>query len=334
MLHADRRVLPRLRRSLLALVLAAGCSAAAGGSGGPPSVAVRTLHLDSQDPARETVGRLRFLGAVAVSGGGIGGLSGFVLREDGERFTAVSDRGKLVFGRLAHDGSGRLTGVSGVTHRPLPHPGGSADAEELLRLPDGGWLVAFEREHRILRYPPGFDRGEGAVTALPAPPGLEDAPRNGGLEAMALLPDGRLLVLEEGADDGVPERRGWVAGAPLRARNDWAPLTYRAAPGFRPTGAAVTPDGDVLVLERFVSMIGGWQARLVRLPGTAPAPGAVLGGEELGRLALPLLVDNFEAVAAVPGADGTTLVYLVSDDNFSPLQHTIIAQFALDRQGQ
>ncbi|WP_435539210.1 esterase-like activity of phytase family protein [Azospirillum sp. ST 5-10] len=314
---------------MLALFLVAGCSAVAGGAAdGTAAGNSRAMPLDPGDPQRAAVGRLLFRGAVEVNAAGVGGLSGLALL-GGDRFAAVSDRGKVVFGRLRHDAAGRLTGVAGLEVRRLPRPGGPADAEDIQHLDDGGWLVSFERAHRILRYPPGIDRAGAKPVRLPAPPGLEEAPRNGGIEAMARLPDGRLLVLEEGADDGTTARRAWIAAPPIRARTDWTALTYRAAPGFRTTGAAVTPAGDLLVLERSVSWLGGWQSRVVRVPAGAWDRGRVLDGEELAHLSLPLLVDNFEGIAAAPGAAGETEVYLVSDDNFSPLQRTLIVQFAL-----
>ena len=41
------------------------------------------------------------------------------------------------------------------------------------------------------------------------------------------------------------------------------------------------------------------------------------------------LLDNFEGLAARPGPNGETLIYLVSDNNFSPLQQTLLLHFEL-----
>ena len=188
--------------------------------------------------------------------------------------------------------------------------------------------MPFERNHRILRYE-GADRPEGTPRRLPAPLGLENAPPNGGIEALAALPDGRILAIEEGDDNGVRERRAWIASADLRKRGDWQPLTYRAAPRFRPTAAAALPDGGVLVLERRVSLLGGWAARIAHVPAESLRGGATMDGVELARLEPPLLTDNFEGMAVRPGPDGDTLVYIVSDDNRSPLQRTYLAMFAI-----
>src|SRR3546814_1400739 len=72
------------------------------------------------------------------------------------------------------------------------------DAEALARLPDGSLLVAFEREHRLRRFP--ADLG-GRAEVFDAPPGLAEADINAGIEAMATLADGRLLAFSEGQQD-------------------------------------------------------------------------------------------------------------------------------------
>ena len=40
-------------------------------------------------------------------------------------------------------------------------------------------------------------------------------------------------------------------------------------------------------------------------------------------------MDNFEGIAARRGAAGESLIYLVSDDNFSDKQRTLLLMFAL-----
>ena len=46
-------------------------------------------------------------------------------------------------------------------------------------------------------------------------------------------------------------------------------------------------------------------------------------------LAPPLSLDNFEAISATRGPDGGLRLYILSDDNFSALQRTLIMQFTL-----
>lgn len=319
---------------LFLLAFAGGCGAVANGAA--PRAPSLSVALDRERPDLAEVGALGLRGVIELpDGGGVGGLSGLWVSEDGRRFAAVSDDGRTLTGRLEYDGSGRLTGAGGFSAARLPLDDGRGqrgrrnDSEELVRLPGGGWLVSFERNHRILRYAEGTDRPEGTPQRLPTPPGLSDAPSNSGVEALAALPDGGLLAIEEGEDNGTVEHRAWLSRAAPAAAGDWQTLTYRTAPRFRPTGAAALPDGGVLVLERRVSLLGGWASRIVRVPAHALRPGAVIEGEELARLEPPLLTDNFESIAVRPGADGEILVYIVSDDNRSPLQRTYLALFAL-----
>lgn len=322
---------------LLLLVLAGGCAAMVGG--GRPAAPHAAVPLDRDRPATATAGALVFRGALELAGdGGIGGLSGLWVADDGGRFVAIGDNGRVASGLLEYDAAGWMIGVADPRARPLAVEEGltgkkrRTDAEDLTRLPDGGWLVAFERDHRLLRYPAGDAGPEGAPGPVPLPPTVaETAPANGGLESLTRLADGRLLTIEEGEDGADRQRRAWLsrgAAAPQRSA-DWLPLTYRTAPRYRATAAAPLPDGGALVLERRLSLIGGWSARIVRVPAESLRPGAVIDGEELARLEPPLLNDNFEGIATRRGPGGETLVYLISDDNFSPLQRTYLALFAL-----
>ncbi|MBI1207664.1 MAG: esterase-like activity of phytase family protein [Azospirillum sp.] len=320
------------RRALPALVLGivlAGCSAIAGDR----ADISRPVMLAPDQPALATVGRLGFRGGIELprSHPELGGLSDLALLDHGRQFVAITDHGAVVTGRLRYDARGWLAGAAELSVRRLVEVDGGAvsgkrhDAESLARLPDGGWVVGFERVHRLLRYPPGLGRPDRRPVVLEPPPGLDQAPYNGGIEALAGFADGSLLAIEEGDDDGSTEHRAWIR-APGGA---WATLVYRAERSYRPTGAAVMPDGTVLVLERHFGWFDGWAARLVRVAGGSIRPGALLVGEELARLAPPLAADNFEGVAVGRGPDGEFRIALISDDNFRSEQRTLLLMFAL-----
>jgi hypothetical protein len=59
-------------------------------------------------------------------------------------------------------------------------------------------------------------------------------------------------------------------------------------------------------------------------------PGSALGGRLVAEFAPPLLLDNYEGIAAVRDRSGEVHVYLASDDNFDRAQQrTLLLEFAL-----
>jgi hypothetical protein len=92
------------------------------------------------------------------------------------------------------------------------------------------------------------------------------------------------------------------------------------------------PNGDVVVLERRYVPLGIWHARLKLVSGRGVRGEAKLIGEEILKLEAPLHVDNFEGVAVAEDAKGT-MIYVISDDNYSALQRTLLLQFRLPKTG-
>jgi hypothetical protein len=308
------------RRALLAALLASSASLAAAQNAAQPF----TLP--------DVPGPLRALGGLVIDAKALGGggFSGVHLAPD-LTLTLISDRGHWAEARLLLDGLTPI-GLQPIRHGPLrdeagkPIPRGFAgDAEALARLPDGTWLVAFERRHRIRAY----RHLDGPGLYVAAPPGLEAAPPNGGLESLALLPDGRLFTIAEtfSPPDRPELRHAWL-GVPGR----WVPLYWEPAPGFHPTDAAILPDGSALVLERRFSLLGGFAAKLIRTTPDAfrtAREGAVLSGEVILTLNdAPLPAENWEGIAVTRYGD-ETLVALISDDNESILQRSLLLLFAL-----
>jgi hypothetical protein len=319
------------RRSLLAAGLAslAPASCVLGGPASPADLApARPLAIDPLPPG----GPLTLLGGLQLDDEaiGFGGLS--ALHLDAElRITAISDLAFWMTARLELQ-DGRPVGLSDLWTGPLRDGAGrplrrgyAGDAESLARLPDGGWLVGFERWHRIRAY----RQLSGPGVYVEPPPGLQRASTNSGLESLAVLADGRWLAIAEALpmEDVEGATQAWLGG-PGR----WMALAYRPAEGFYPADAAPLPDGGALVLERSFSILGGFGGRLVRLSAAAlreAATTTVLQGEEILRIAAPLPVDNFEGVSAARVGE-RTLVALVSDDNQFPLQRSLLLLFALN----
>ena len=298
----------------------------------PVSLTVRPVALNPRDPTQATVGSLTYRGGIAIASpdGRFGGLSGLVVTPSGD-LISVSDRGFWLIARLVLDERGYLVGVTDGEMGRLAGPGGlpvgrrQQDAEEIALLPDGTAIVSFEHDHRLWRYHPAAIPFQGKVEPVVPPAGIERLPPNGGIEALAHLSDGRLLALVEGLSAPDGGRLGWVR-APSGA---WDALSYLPAPDFLPSGAAGLANGDVLVLERRFIDPFTYEARLTRVPGGEITSGARLSGREVARLAAPLTLDNYEGLAVRPGPGGETLVYLISDDNYLPIQRTLLLQFVL-----
>jgi hypothetical protein len=275
------------------------------------------------------LGPLHYLGGIEIRSTDrrFGGLSGLRLAADGSRFVAVADVGYWFTGRLVYDIAGRLIGMAEPSLEPLrdgsgrPFSGkGRRDAEDIADDGAGGFIVAFERHHRLLRYSRPGARGR----PFAAPPGLEAAPENDGLEALTRLTDGRLLAITENfrSTDGATVR-GWIGPAP------WQPLTLRTSEGFVPTSLAGLPGGGALLIERRFPFLA---IRLRRIAGADIRPAALLDPAEVARFEGSLTYDNFEAAAIRTGADGQPRLYLLSDDNQNPFQRTLLLSFALAAQ--
>lgn len=318
-----------MRAALLAALLL--LAPAAGRAEDAIEIGCTRLTLDSEDKTASAVGRLRWRGGCALTSdaAGFGGLSDLLLAPDGLGLAAVSDEGRWLTAEIAYDAEGDLAGLTAARLGPLHDTAGRLlsvsikarqDAEALARRPDGSLVVAFERTHRLRRFPAGLG---GATEAFDAPPALAEASANAGIEALVTLADGRLLAFAEGGrDDGTP---AWLRDPD----GTWHDLTLRPGGLFRPTGAALLPGGDVLLLERRYTLLGGLGARVGRIAAATIRPGATLEPEILADFAPPLTLDNFEGIAAHRAADGTTRVTLLSDDNFNVLQRTLLAQFEL-----
>ncbi|MEO1311639.1 MAG: esterase-like activity of phytase family protein, partial [Pseudomonadota bacterium] len=68
--------------------------------------------------------------------------------------------------------------------------------------------------------------------------------------------------------------------------------------------------------------------RITETPLAGLVEGAVVEPLVLATLGVGAPVDNFEGLAVARGADGGERLYLISDDNFSKRQNTLLLEFA------
>jgi YD repeat-containing protein len=299
------------------------------------TIAIRSaaVPLDGTDPGKSRVGKLEFRGGLHLSSDDprFGGLSALSVSGDGSRLVAISDQGGWLTARLDYDGRGHLAGVAdartGMLHSPSGRPLEGKefqDAESMAVLPDGSVMVGFERHHRLWRFPAGGVALDNPPMPQRVPANLYKAPLNGGIEALGSLWDGRLFALTEYWIDK-DMVRGWLGGGA-----GWWEIGYRFEGAYRPSDAGVMANNDLAVLERAYNPNRGIIGIRVAQVRTADLRrGARLKGEVLAELLPPLTMDNFEGLACRANEKGETILYLVSDNNFSDKQRTLLMMFAV-----
>lgn len=259
-----------------------------------------------------------------------GALSGLEVRPDGI-LVAITDTGFWLTGRLVEEDNW-LIGVADFEMAPMLDADGdvantksSTDAEGLRFDPrDGTFVVSFENNHRVSRFAGDL------ATALPVPvalPSLQGLGSNRGIEAVAVAPSGgplddALVIFSEAADDGNGGIRGWVVGGP-RAGS----FSVRRYGTFAITDAAFLPNGDLFILERNFSLSEGIGVRIRRLSAADIRPGATVDGPVILFDDHLFQIDNMEGLALRELPDGGVLITLVSDNNHSLLQRTLLLQF-------
>lgn len=242
-----------------------------------------------------------------------GGLSA-LLKKDG-RLLAVSDRAHL----FQFNSDMSAVDIVPLLEKNDDELDGSnrIDGESLADAGDGLIYVSFERDHRIVPYNlAGYVMGK----ELPLPKEVYDLPFNDGLEAVEVSSDGRLVIVAEGPKDA-PSTFLWVQDGTTK----WQAYKLSLSDGFRPTGLTRLPDDERMVLlERFYRPLQGVAIRLSVL-------NVETGQREkvLATLRSPTPLDNFEGVIADKNEKGETILTLISDDNFSPLQRTLLMKLLL-----
>lgn len=284
------------------------------------------ITLDRDQPERRKFGDLTLLGAWKLSSSNptFGGISS--MRVSNGRVTALSDAAYVL--EFPFDGGQRK---ASLRSRPLPgiytSPEPDRDSESMTTDPaTGDTWVGFETSNSIRHFSPGLTVKLGWV----APPAMRLWPENQGPEAMVRLSDGRFLVFSEASPGPNHSAEALLfQGDPIR--NGQPPIRFYYLPpdGFSPTDAAELPDGRVLVLNRHFSIFDGIAAALMIIDPRRIAANRILPEQLVARLDPPLNIDNMEALS-IEQRDGHTIVWIASDDNFNPLQQTVLFKFALD----
>ncbi len=152
-------------------------------------------------------------------------------------------------------------------------------------------------------------------------------PENGGVETLTVMPDGRVIAIGEEYSLTPGLLVGWIGQPGAEGRYSWQSFQYAKTPDFNPTAAALLPDGGFVMLERAFDVARGVRVRVMGFETAELQPGGTIRARELARLASPVAVDNLEGIAAAKGPRGETLLWLISDDNFNPLQRSLLLLF-------
>ena len=217
--------------------------------------------------------------------------------------------------------------ILGADGRPLAARGWY-DTESIAQ--DGGTLyVGIERVHQIVRFDYGKEGllARGRPNALP--PGLRSLPPNRGIEALVFVPKGlplagTLIAISERGLDKAGNTNGFLIGGASPGN-----FAVSRSSNFDVTDAALLPGGDVLLLERRFSWSSGLAVRMRRVALGEIKPGAVVDGPVLFDVDLGYEIDNMEGLSVHRSAGGETVLTLISDDNFSAVQRTLLLQFTL-----
>lgn len=291
---------------------------------------LQPVPLDPTNPSLQAIGPLRYVAGYRLvldkeNWGGFSDLCVWADPDGGTRIVAVGDTGTEA--TLGFTGTpDKLGDIAIIRLFALRTPDrsrivgkASGDAEALVCDAPDRRIVAFERQHRLWSY-----NGD-TVAALPFPTNARMLGPNEGIEGLTRLADGRLFMIAEGAAS-TNASPAWVE----TGDGGWAELSVRRGEGFQATGLARLPDGNLLLLERFFTPEAGPAARLSVIRAASIKPDADIRPQEIARIRAPLTIDNFEGVAVAPAADGGTLVFLLSDDNFNPAQRTLLLVFRLE----
>ena len=293
-------------------------------------------NFESRDPARKRFGALEFRGGLQLSSQHreFGGLSAIRIAANGSDFIALSDKAHWVRGRIVYRGTTPV-GIEDAEIAPMLGPDGRAladrgwyDTESLAD--DGGTLyVGIERVHQIVK----FDYAKNGLLAraqvVPRPAAFAKLPLNRGIECLAVAPKqgplaGTLIAISERGLDEAGNIKGFLIGGKTPGE-----FAVKRSNDFDITDCAPLPDGGFLVLERFFSWRQGVSMRIRRFQLSAMVPGALLDGPALIEADLGYEIDNMEGLGVHRAANGDVVLTLVSDDNFSIIQRTILLQFTL-----
>ncbi|WP_167669530.1 esterase-like activity of phytase family protein [Rhizobium lusitanum] len=317
------------------LALLVGCSS--GDEGAPADIratVISTLRPGSQETQ---FGALEFVGGLELSSDNalLGAISAIRFRPDQRHFISVLDTGHWLTGAIERDDKGRPKGITEARIMPMIDRYGDTDAgkgamdAEGLALRGDHVLVSYEQHHRVDTYPdPGFETSPPDDT-IPILIPRRQLRANRSLEALMIAPQssplaGAAVIVAEDSLDDQGNMLAAILDGPLQGR-----FTVRHYDSFDVSDGVFLPDGDLLLLERRFGLAHGLGMRIRRIAGADIRPDAVVDGKVIFEANSREQIDNMEGIDVFRAADGTLHLILVSDDNHSILQRSLMLEFRL-----
>lgn len=290
-------------------------------------------HFDRLQPDRNVFGKLQFIGGLELTSPdneAFGGLSGFSW-QSADRFVAISDEGRYMSARLML-ADGRPVGIDQARMDKLPPIAKDKkyfkrDSEGLDIVGNNVW-VSYEGSDRLAIYrPQSSGKLNLSKTLYPGKAIARLNKGNKGFESIAVGPEGSahagsVVILSENVIKKTV--RGWIF-----KDGRYHAFTLPQVGELRPTDAAFLANGDLVFVERSFSLLGGLKIQLRRILAKDLVPGAIAKTETLFRGDLRYELDNIEGLAVQSLPDGSSILTLISDDNFNSLQRTLLLQFSL-----
>lgn len=327
-----------LNRTVTAALLLVLATAAFAQLGAPQRVEIRAAPIaafDNRDKDLRRFGLLEFRGGLELTSSykEFGGISSIRVALDGAQFIAATDKGRWLRGRIVYDGA-KPTGIVGAEMAPMLDYDGNRlsargwyDTESIAE--DGGTLyVSIERVQRIVKFDFAKDGLRARAVPIPVPAKFATLPWNKGIEALIVVPKdlplaGTVIAISE-TGDASGNLSGFLIGGPSPGE-----FSVKRTDDFDASDSAILPSGDLLLLERRASWLRGIAVRIRRIALSDVRPGAIVDGPVIFSADLGQQIDNFEGISVHRAATGEIVLTLISDDNFSPVQRTLLLQFAL-----
>ena len=320
------------------LALLVGCST--GGKadeGGPADISATVISTFRPGSQETQFGALEFIGGLELSSDNalLGAISAIRFRPDQRHFVSVLDTGHWLTGAIERDDKGRLKGITEARIMPMIDRYGGTDAgkgamdAEGLALRGDHVLVSYEQQHRVDIYPdPGFEISP-PDDSLPIPIPRWQLRSNRSLEALMIAPQssplaGAAVIVAEDSLNDEGNMLAAILDGPLQGR-----FTVRHYDGFDVSDGVFLPDGDLLLLERRFGLAHGLGMRIRRIAGADIKPDALVDGTVIFEASTREQIDNMEGIDVFRAADGTLHLILVSDDNHSILQRSLMLEFRL-----